>query len=274
MSAESLHALLAADRVSHVPGVWDPLSTSLAVRAGHRAVLLSAGAVAAVALGRPAGGPASATVVADRAATLTAALGGVPLLADAGTGFDNPRHAVWTALAYHRSGAGGIVLDGGAAATVAALARHVPEMAIIVRVGTYRTAGLGATVERCRFYAAAGATALLPGGMHDPADLARLHAAVAGVPLVLDRSEAAGDLPRAGDDELARAGVRLVLHPMTALLAAVRAASLAYGAIAADGHAGQVDRMPWAAFKELTEAGPAGPASFRAGPAEVDGLHT
>ncbi len=255
MSAEALRALLAADDVVHVPGVWDPLSTSLAVRAGHRAVLLSGTAVAAVTLGRLDGGAVSAPVVADRASLLAASLGGVPLLADAGTGFDSPRPAIWTGLAYHRAGISGIVLEGGAAATVAALVHDVPEVAVIVRVGVPN--GLGAAVERCRAYAAAGATAVLPVGVHDPGDLARLHTALRGVPLVLERSEAAGDSPRVSDAVLARSGVRLLLHPMTALLAAARAASLAYRALTEENAIDQVDRMPWAAFTELAEPVPA-----------------
>jgi methylisocitrate lyase len=283
MSVEALRALLAADHVTHVPGVWDPLSTSLAVRAGHRAVLLAGDAVAAVALGRLDGGAVSATVVADRATTLAASLGDVPLLADAGTGFDSPRPAVWTGLAYHRAGISGVVLEGRAAATVAALAQEVPEIAVIVRVGTFAANGFGATVERCRMYATAGATAVLPEGMDDPADLARLHAALPGVPLVLDRSEAvaapvrigrpdAGEKPRVSDAALAEAGVRLVLHPLTALLAAARAASLTYRALTEEGHADGVDRMPWAAFTELAEPPAATPATPIA--AAVDRLHT
>nr|BFE70298.1 hypothetical protein GCM10020092_035990 [Actinoplanes digitatis] len=44
-----------------------------------------------------------ATQIADRAATLVPALNGAPLLADADTGYGNPLHAVWTALAYRRA---------------------------------------------------------------------------------------------------------------------------------------------------------------------------
>jgi methylisocitrate lyase len=256
MTAEAVRALLAADHVTHVPGVWDPLSTALAVRAGHRAVLLAGDAVAAVALGRLDGGAVSATVVADRATTLAASLGGVPLLADAGTGFDSPRPAVWTGLAYHRAGVSGVVLEGDAVATVAALAQEVPELAVIVRVGT-RANGFGAIVDRCRLYATAGATAVLPVGLDDPDDLVRLHRALPGVPLVLDRSEAAGESPTVSDAALVRAGVRLVLHPLTALLAAARAASLTYRALTEEGAVDQVERMPWAAFTELAEPAPA-----------------
>ncbi len=62
--------MLAADHLTHVPGVWDPASAALAVRAGHRAVHLSGAAIAATMLGRPDLDRTPATQLADRAATL------------------------------------------------------------------------------------------------------------------------------------------------------------------------------------------------------------
>src|SRR3982751_1030828 len=103
-AAAALRAMLAADHVTHVPGVYDPASAALAVAAGHRAVHLSGAAISATMLGRPDVGFTPATQIADRAATLVTALGGVPLLADADVGYDRPDHAVWTALAYQRAG--------------------------------------------------------------------------------------------------------------------------------------------------------------------------
>ena len=44
-----------------------------------------------------------------------------------------------------------------------------------------------------------------------------------------------------------------MLHPLAAALAALRAASLTYRAIADEGHATRVDRIPLAVFATLTE---------------------
>ena len=247
----------------------------------------------------------SGAQVADRAAVLAPALHGVPLLADADIGDGDPRHTVWTALAYERSGISGLLLAarlharppgtamtgtamtgtgpggtgvagvrvagigmvgtgvagttgtglidlGRATATIAALAAEVPGLALIARTDAYASHGLDATIERCRRYAAAGADAVCPVGVDDPRELSRLHAAVPGVPLVVDRSEAAAGRPARPDADLARAGVRLVLHPMAALLAAMRAASLTYRILADGGDPGEVDQLPWAAFTDLT----------------------
>ncbi|MFI7541860.1 isocitrate lyase/phosphoenolpyruvate mutase family protein [Actinoplanes sp. NPDC049599] len=255
MSAADLRALLVADHVTHVPGVYDPASAALAVRAGHRAVHLSGAAIAATMLGRPDLGFGAATQIADRAATLVRALGGMPLLADADIGYDSPDHAVWTALAYQRAGISGLCLDdeedaGRSAARIVAMAGQVPGVTLVVQA---RGRDLGATVERCRAYAAAGAHAVLPVIADEADDLGRVRAALPGVPLVVSRSETATGGPRLTDAELAALGVRLVLHPLAAVLAALRAASLVYRAILEEGNAERVDRLPLGAFATLTE---------------------
>jgi methylisocitrate lyase len=53
--------------------------------------------------------------------------------------------------------------------------------------------------------------------------------------------------------ELAGFGVRLVLHPLAAVLAALRAASLTYRAILDEGDAEGVDRIPLAALVTVTD---------------------
>ncbi|GLW33220.1 isocitrate lyase/PEP mutase family protein [Actinoplanes regularis] len=270
MTASALRALLASGRVTHVPGVYDPVTAALAVAAGHKAVHLSGAAVSATMLGRPDLGFVHATQIADRASTLVPGLRGVPLLADADTGYGNPLHAVWTGLAYSRAGISGLhledqvspkrcghlagkeVIDTGlAAAKIKALAEQVPQLAVIARTDAYAVNGLADTIERCVAYAEAGADAVFPEGVQEIGELAALHKALPGVPLVVNRSEAAANPPAWTDADLSQVGVRLVLHPVAALLAAMRAASVTYRAIAESGSADQVERMPWAAFTAL-----------------------
>jgi 2-methylisocitrate lyase-like PEP mutase family enzyme len=295
--ASVLRAILAADRVTHVPGVYDPITATLAVRAGHRAVHLPGAAVSAIALGRPDLEFVHGAQMADRASTLVPALGGTPLIADADTdaGHGEPLHAVWTAMAYVRAGIAGLHLEdrarrkrsghltghhltgrdlgsqdlsgrdlgsrdlGGqdlvsvseAAAKITALADQVPEIVLVAGTGAYALRGLGEAIVRCGAYAEAGADAVVAEGVGTLDELAILHRALPGVPLVISRSEAGGGRPALTDAELGEVGVRLVLHPVSALLAAMRAASLTYRAIAESGTAEPVDRMPWAAFTRL-----------------------
>jgi 2-methylisocitrate lyase-like PEP mutase family enzyme len=252
MTAADLRAMLVATHLTHAPGVWDPASAALAVGAGHRAVHLSGPAISATTLGRTDLGFAPATQIADRAAGLMPALGDVPLLADADVGYDSPEDAVWTALAYQRAGISGICLDDGdgSAARIAALAAQVPDLAVIALV---RGAGLSDTIDRCRAYAAAGADAVLPVTINEAADLARLRAELPGVVLAVSRSETVSSRGRVSDADLEKSGVRLVLHPLAAVLAALRAASTTYRAIAEDGDAERVDRIPLAAFQTVID---------------------
>jgi methylisocitrate lyase len=255
MTAAALRAMLAAGRVTHAPGVYDPASAALAVRAGHRAVHLAGPAIAATMLGE--GAPA--TQVADRAALLAPALGGVPLLADADLGLGSPDQAVWTALAYQRAGISGVVLDDAedaalTTARITALVTQVPEVVLIARA---RGRGLAGTIERCRVYADAGVDAVLPVDVDERNGLGRVRAALPGVPLAVSRSGAA-----TGAD-LSGLGVVLVLHPLAAVLAALRAASLTYRAIADEGDAEPVDRLPLAVLADLavTAASPPRPST-------------
>ncbi|MEV4283348.1 isocitrate lyase/phosphoenolpyruvate mutase family protein [Actinoplanes xinjiangensis] len=270
MTASALRAILASDRVTHVPGVYDPVTAALAAAAGHRAVYLSGTALSAIMLGTSGPGFVHGAQIADRASTLAPALDGIPLIADADTGYDAPVPAVWTALAYARAGISGLHLPdragpvrggqpagtefadiGAAAAKITALTDQVPQIVVIARTGAYPVRGLDETIVRCRAYAEAGAAAILPEGVDTLEELTLVHAALPGVPLVIDRSEAGGARAVLSDADLAGAGVRLVLHPVAALLAAMRAASLTYRAIADGGTAEPVDRMPWAAFTAL-----------------------
>ncbi|WP_030435159.1 isocitrate lyase/PEP mutase family protein [Actinoplanes subtropicus] len=268
--ADELRALLRANHVTHVPGIYDPATAALAVQAGHRVAYLSGAAVSALMLGRPDLGYVAATQIADRASTLAPALNGVPLIADADTGYGNPLEAVWTGHAYVRAGISGLHLEDqvsprgagrpagremsdadSAAAKIKALATEVPELVLIARTDAYAASGLTGAIARCRAFAEAGADAVFPAGVGDPNELAELHAAIPDVPIVLHRSETTGNRPAATDAELAAAGVRMVLHPVAALLAALRAVSQVYRQIAETGSAEPVDRMPWAAFTAL-----------------------
>nr|WP_296070974.1 isocitrate lyase/phosphoenolpyruvate mutase family protein [uncultured Actinoplanes sp.] len=264
MTAASFRDLLAADHVTHVPGVFDPVSAALAVRAGSRAVHLSGAAIAATLLARPGVEHTPATQIADRAATVSPVLGGVPMLADADAGYENRSDAVWTALAYERSGISALHLDDGenaalAAARIAELAARVPQIVLIARAtGT----GMADTIARCRAYADAGADAVLPVGVDDRAGLGRIRAAVPGVRLAISRAETATGGSTPTDAELAAYGVRLVLHPLAAVRAALEAMASAYRRIAEEGTTPPDDLLPWAEFTELTGQVPVPPAPF------------
>ncbi|MGC4783189.1 isocitrate lyase/PEP mutase family protein [Micromonospora zamorensis] len=268
--ADVLRALLGGASPVHAPGVHDPLTAALAAGAGHRVVHLSGAVCAAVELGLPDLGYLHGTHVAERAARLVPALAGVPLIADADTGYGNPLHAVWTAQRYAAAGVAGLHLEdqvspkrcghlagkelldiAGATAKIRAIAEAGTGLVLIARTDAYSVAGLDEAIERAGRFADAGADAVFLEGVDTAEELAAVRTALPGVPLVVNRSEAAGVRAFPPDDALGALGVRVVLHPVAPMLAALRAAAAAYAAIGRHGHADAVPRLAWSSFTAL-----------------------
>ncbi|MEV6968231.1 isocitrate lyase/phosphoenolpyruvate mutase family protein [Hamadaea sp. NPDC051192] len=265
----TLRDLLHAAAITHLPGVYDPPTAALAVRAGHRAAHLSGAACAALDLGLPDLGYVHGTHIAARAAQIVPALAGTPLLADADTGYGDALQAVWTARRYAAAGIAGLHLEDqvqpkrcghlagkeladadSAARKIRAVAAEGLNLVVVARTDAYAVAGLDEAIGRAQRYVAAGADAVFLEGVNGLDELAQAQRAMPGVPLVLNRSEA-GDAPVHGDADLHAVGVRLVLHPVAPLLAGLRAAQQAYASIAATGTAAGLDRLPWAEFTGL-----------------------
>ncbi|WP_206515999.1 isocitrate lyase/PEP mutase family protein [Nocardioides pantholopis] len=271
---DRLRALLAGDDLVHLPGVHDAVSARLARRSGARAVHLSGAAVSISELGVPDLGFVHGTDIARRAALVAASLDGVPVLADADTGYGNALQARHTALGYAAAGAAGLHLEDqaspkrcghlagkaviGRAEAVQKVRATVDAgtaLVVVARTDALSVEGLGSVVERCVAFADVGADAVFPEGAA-LADLEQVRAALdaAGhrLPLVWNRSEAAGPVDSGPSPaQLAEVGVRAVIHPVSALLAAARAMERVYAAIAESGSAAGTERWEWSALTGL-----------------------
>lgn len=252
----------------HVPGVHDAVSARLAEAAGFRAVFLSGAGVSASVLGVPDLGYVGLAEMVDQIARVTAATA-VPLVADADGGYGGPLQVARTVAAYERAGAAAVQLEdqqlpkrcghmaGKQLLTPAEMKAKVHAALdargaalVIARTDAFSVEGFDAALERVCTYAEAGADMVFVEGLADDADLlSRVHRAT-GRPLVVNRSEAAGDpSPPMSRQVLASAGVRIVLHPVAGLLAAAAATRSVYAAIAATGAAG----LPGSTWTELTD---------------------
>ncbi|MBD3926730.1 isocitrate lyase/phosphoenolpyruvate mutase family protein [Nocardioides cavernae] len=274
---ERLRVLLAGPDLVHLPGVYDAVTARLAARAGARGVCLSGAVASAVALGVPDLGFVNGSDIAARATQVTGVLDGLPVLADADTGYGNALQARRTAQTYAAAGLAGLHLEdqvapkrcghlaGKAVVGVAEAAGRVRAaveagsgLVIVARTDALSVDGVDAVVERCLAFAAAGADALFVEGAGADV-IARVGAAVRAahgreVPFVHNRSEAGGPVEQGPDDDELRAlGVRLVIHPVSGLLAAARAAAASYDAIVASGHAGGTPRMDWTELTDLLD---------------------
>lgn len=273
-SADRLRALLGGPDVVRLPGVYDAVSAGLAAATGARAVCLSGATVSAVDLGLPDFGFVHGTDIARRAAALLPALGDVPLLADADTGYGNALQARRTTQAYAATGIAGLHLEdqvapkrcghlGGkevvsvdeAAGRIQAAVEADTGLVIVARTDALSVLGRDSVIERCLAFAAAGADAVFVEGAGID-DLEAVSAALTAdgrpLPQMYNRSEAGGPIDAGPDDaRLAQAGVRLVIHPVSAILAAAEALRRTMAEIVGTGHAGAVDRMPWTELTDL-----------------------
>jgi 2-methylisocitrate lyase-like PEP mutase family enzyme len=171
-----LRELLRERSAPLAPGVFDGLSASLTRAAGFRAAYMSGAAVAAT-LGVPDIGLATQAEMAARVGLITRALG-LPLVADADTGFGDATHTFLTVRLYEQAGAAGIQLEdqvfpkrcghlenkqvvpaGEFAAKIEAAveARTDPETVIIARTDARAPLGFDEAVRRVNLYAEAGA---------------------------------------------------------------------------------------------------------------------
>jgi len=278
--SDRLRSLLAGPDLVHLPGVYDAVSARLAARAGVVGAHLSGAVASAVALGLPDLGFVHAADIVRVAQSVVPALDGLPLLADADTGYGNALQARATARSYAAAAIAGLHLEdqvapkrcghlagkqvvdvAEAAARVRAAVDACKEdsssgIVVVARTDALGVEGVASATERCVAFAEAGADAVFVEGAGTP-DLARVvegvvRATGACPPLVVNRSEAAGNEPPLDQDALRELGVRVVIHPVSALLAAAHAQASVYAAIAATGDAGgAAERLGWTDLTDL-----------------------
>jgi 2-methylisocitrate lyase-like PEP mutase family enzyme len=238
-----LRRLLSAPGMVRAPGVYDGIGAHLVRRAGFPvAYLTGAGAVAA-GYGLPDIGLATATEMADRAEVVVEA-SGLPVIADADTGYGNPMHVVRTVRAYERAGVAAIQLedqdfpkrcghltdksvistDDFVRKLTAALEARENDTVVIARTDARGPAGLDEAIARAHRYAAEGADMIFVEAPQSMEEIERIAAEVQA-PLVFNVVPA-GRTPAVPDADLEKLGFRMAIYP-GALLQPVTAAMAA-----------------------------------------------
>ncbi len=236
------------------PGAYDALSARLVERAGFPAVYMTGFGVAASLAGLPDVGLLTMTEMVDQARRIVEAVG-VPVIADADTGYGNPLNVIRTVRAYERAGAAAIHFEDQVAPKkcghtegklvipseemaekirAAVAARHSEDFLIIARTDARAVEGLNAALERARRYRDAGADVLFVEAPQSEAEIEAISRAFPEVPLLFNWAEG-GKTPPLGLDRLRALGFRLIIFPISTLLAAVRAVSDVLGQIRAAG---------------------------------------
>jgi len=249
------------------PGVYDALSARAAAKAGAKSIYMSGFGVAGSLLGVPDIGLVSATEMIERVRALSVACAPVPLIADGDNGYGGPLNVERLVHAYEQAGAAAIQLedqvmpkrcghmDGKeivprdeavAKIKAAVAARASKDFLIIARTDAVSVAGLDEALHRGDAFIAAGADLLFVEAPRSETELRAVADRFKGVPLVANMVEG-GKTPVLDVKALGEMGYRLILYPITALLAVTRALERVYASVGTDG----LDRVSFDAYCDL-----------------------
>jgi len=240
--AARLRALLESGQTIVAPGAFDPLAARLVEEAGFPAVYMTGFGTSAALLGRPDVGLLTMTEMIDNAQRIAACVD-IPVIADADTGYGNPLNVIRTVGAYEAAGVAGIHIEDQVAPKkcghmegklvippqemaekirAAVEARAQPEFVIIARTDARAVEGLESALERGRLYREAGADVLFIEAVLSEREAEETARAFPGVPLLFNWAEG-GKTPPISLGRLAELGYRIVIFPISTLLAATAA---------------------------------------------------
>jgi methylisocitrate lyase len=248
-----LRAALEAERPLQVIGTINAYAALLAQEAGFRAIYLSGAGVANASFGLPDLGITSLNDVCEDVRRISGACP-LPLLVDADTGWGAAFNIARTCRELIRAGAAGMHLEdqvsakrcghrpGKALVSAAEMvdrlkaavdARTDGEFVIMARTDAHAVEGQSAALARAAAYSEAGADMIFAEAL-TTLDEYRQFAASIKVPVLANITEF-GQTPLFSTAELASAGVRLVLYPLSAFRAAAKAQAVVYDAIRRQG---------------------------------------
>ena len=260
--AARLRALLESGQTIVAPGAFDSLSARLVEEAGFPVVYMTGFGTSASLIGRPDVGLLTMTEIASHAGRIAACVD-IPVIADADTGYGNPLNVIRTVGAYEAAGVAGIHIEDQVAPKkcghlegkqvipaeemaqkirAAVEARAQPEF-VIARTDARAVEGLEQAFQRGRMYREAGADVLFIEALTTEAEAEEAVRAFPGVPLLFNWAEG-GKTPPISLDRLREMGYRIVIFPLSTLLAATGAMRRILPEIARAG-------TPAAAIREL-----------------------
>jgi 2,3-dimethylmalate lyase len=224
-----------------VPGAYDGVSARLVERAGFPAVYMTGYGTSASRLGLPDLGYAGLAEMSDHARNLAAAVG-IPLIADADTGYGNALGVRRTVQAYEAAGVAALHIEDQLAPKrcghlsghqlvpreefsgkirAAVDARRDPDLLVIARTDAISAVGFDEALRRGEAAARAGADVLFIEAPRDEAQVERVATAF-DTPLLYNYASG-GRSPLLPMHALRALGYAIVLLPVDTLLVATRA---------------------------------------------------
>ncbi len=234
------------------PGAFNALVARAAAKTGFDALYISGGATANVA-GYPDIGLITLTEMTRTIREIVDA-SGLPVIADADTGYGEVEACVRTVIEYERAGAAALHLEDQVfpkrcghldgkdlipaedmAEKIAAMASHRihPDFVIIARTDARHVTGFDDAVARANRYRAAGADCIFPEGLQGEDEFARFAKESPG-PLLANMTEfgKTPDIPAARFAEL---GYSIVIYPLSMMRLAMGHVARGLAALKRDG---------------------------------------
>ncbi|MCE2945838.1 MAG: oxaloacetate decarboxylase [bacterium] len=253
-----MRELMARPGVIVAPGVADALNACLVASEGFEAVYMTGGGTSAVRLGMPDVGLLTMPEMVDNAGRIADA-SGLPVIADADTGYGNPLNVRRTVNAYEKAGVAGIHLEdqelpkrcghlsGKTLVPVEEMCNKIraacdsrldDDFMIIARTDALSVEGFDAAIARGRAYEAAGADMIF---VESPLSMEQLEAIpkAFGVGTLFNMASS-GKTPFLHRDELARLGFKLAIYPNFAILSAIPAVRRFLRALRDEGTVGHI----------------------------------
>lgn len=237
-----------------LPGVYSAISAKAATAAGAKGLYLSGAGVTNSLLAMPDIALVGLSEMAQQAAYVCDAAGGLPVVADADTGYGDVHNVARTVREMERSGLAGIHLedqvspkrcghlDGkgviaseemSAKVRAAVESREDADFMIIARTDARGVEGLAAAIERAKAYAQAGADAIFPEGLASEEEFETFRRGV-DIPLLANMTEF-GKTPIITASRFDELGYNLLIFPMTAFRVMLKAITEAYAELVRTG---------------------------------------
>lgn len=248
-----LRQALTQPGVLQFPGAFNPLSAKLIERHGFDGVYIS-GAVLSAELGLPDIGLTTLTEVSQRSQQVSRVTN-LPTIVDADTGFGEPMNVARTVRIMEDAGVTGIHiedqvnpkrcghLDGKSVVDrdtaikrirAAVDARHDPNFLIIARTDVRSIDGFNSARDRALELQAAGADLIFPEALATVEEFSDMVSAL-DIPVLANMTEF-GKSPLFHRDDLAEAGVKIIIYPVSLLRLAMGSAVRGLTALREDGH--------------------------------------
>ena len=269
MATNSLFDLIARGQPVVAPGVYDMISSKLAERAGFPALYVSGYGISAAHLGLPDVGLMTFTDMLERVQVI-ARNSGVPIIADADTGYGGLINLRHTVHGYEAAGVAAIQIedqefpkrcahaqgvrvidmkDMMRKIEVACESRSRDGFLVIARTDSLSEYGIDDAIQRANSYAEAGADMLFVEGAKTRDQLAQIAAAVKTpmlVKMVPDSPDLSIDVT-----ELGEMGYDVIIYPSFAFLAAGAAMDAGFVELHTRGRVSSTPIMEFDAFSKM-----------------------